>query len=298
MSTTLRIKTMMFKTKTFLLYIIYKFKYIKNSLMIDVMSIEETLNYINENNSSVIRFGDGEIQLVRGESIQFQEYDEELAVRLKKIMTLQSSSELLICLPDIFSSLQQYVFNSKMFWTIQRHGNYSFYKENFRSPIYGNAFISRPYITLKDKTNAGRRFHKLKETWNNKDVLIVEGEYSKSGVGNDLFSNAASVSRIICSGSNAYQKYSEILRNVTEYGQNKLILIMLGPTAKVLTYDLFTQGFHAIDLGHIDSEYEWYKLGVTSKVQIPNKHTAEFEDGAIITENNSTYKSEIILDMS
>lgn len=298
MSTTVKIKNMISKAQSFLLYILYTLKYTIKSLAINIMSIEETLDYINENDSSVIRFGDGEIQLVMGEGIKFQEFDEELALRLEKIMTLQPSSELLVCLPDIFSSLEQYVFSSKMFWTIHRNGNYRFYKKTFHSSVYGNAFISRPYITFKDKENSVRRFNKLKETWDSKDVLIVEGEFSKSGVGNDLFSNAASVSRIICSGSNAYQKYPQILKSVKEYGQDKLILIMLGPTAKVLAYDLATDGFHAIDLGHIDSEYEWYKLGATSKIKIPNKHTAEFEDSTIVLENNSTYESEILLDIS
>ena len=51
---------------------------------------------------------------------------------------------------------------------------------------------------------------------------------------------------------------------------------MLGPTAKVLVSDLARQGYQAIDLGHIDSEYEWYEMGATYKVKLTNKHTAEF----------------------
>ena len=31
-----------------------------------------------------------------------------------------------------------------------------------------------------------------------------------------------------------------------------------------------------IELGHIDSEYEWFKMGATYKVKLKNKHTAEF----------------------
>jgi hypothetical protein len=42
--------------------------------------------------------------------------------------------------------------------------------------------------------------------------------------------------------------------------KNILILISLGPTATVLAYDLAKLGYWAIDIGHIDNEYEWLKL--------------------------------------
>ncbi|MBW7986337.1 DUF1792 domain-containing protein [Lactobacillus helveticus] len=35
-------------------------------------------------------------------------------------------------------------------------------------------------------------------------MLIIEGKYSRSGEGNNLFSNANSVSRIICPSKNAF----------------------------------------------------------------------------------------------
>lgn len=43
---------------------------------------------------------------------------------------------------------------------------------------------------------------------------------------------------------------------------------MLGPTAKVIVADLIAQlNNQMIDIGHIDSEYEWMKMGVTNKVR-------------------------------
>mgnify|MGYP000128627122 CR=1 FL=1 len=40
-----------------------------------------------------------------------------------------------------------------------------------------------------------------------------------------------------------------------------LFLIALGPTATVLAYDLFKSGYQAIDAGHVDVEYEWWRMG-------------------------------------
>ena len=47
----------------------------------------------------------------------------------------------------------------------------------------------------------------------------------------------------------------------------------MGPTATVLAYDLACQGYQAIDLGHLDIEYEHYLLHATSIVKIKDKYT-------------------------
>ena len=51
---------------------------------VNVMDMRETLAYIQDKSISVARFGDGEVDLMTGQSIPFQDYDEELAQRLKK----------------------------------------------------------------------------------------------------------------------------------------------------------------------------------------------------------------------
>jgi len=86
----------------------------------------------------------------------------------------------------------------------------------------------------------------------------IISELSRLGVGNDLFNNTRSILRIICPSKNAYSKYSEILRIVKKQEKSKAVLIALGPTATVLAYDLTIAGYHAVDIGHIDIEYEWY----------------------------------------
>ena len=102
----------------------------------------------------------------------------------------------------------------------------------------------------------------------------MEGETSRSGVGNDLFDNSKSIKRIIGPSKNAYQDLDWIYDKVMEHSANRLVLVMLGPTAKVLVKRLADSGIQAIDLGHIDSEYEWYQMKATHKVKLAHKHTA------------------------
>nr|WP_307959983.1 GT-D fold domain-containing glycosyltransferase [Streptococcus uberis] len=51
---------------------------------ITVFNIEKSLEHILNNKSSVARFGDGEIDIIAGNSIPYQDYDRELANQLKK----------------------------------------------------------------------------------------------------------------------------------------------------------------------------------------------------------------------
>lgn len=54
---------------------------------IQVLNATETINYIKSNEKiSVIRFGDGEFDLIRGKSIPYQDYVPALSHRMKKII--------------------------------------------------------------------------------------------------------------------------------------------------------------------------------------------------------------------
>ena len=43
----------------------------------------------------------------------------------------------------------------------------------------------------------------------------------------------------------------------------------------MLASDLAKVGYQALDIGHIDNEYEWYLRGVEERVEIPGKIIAE-----------------------
>lgn len=272
--------------------------YVSGNKTVNVMGIQETLEYIKDRRISIARFGDGETKAMNGVGIGYQEYNEELGKRLKQILTMPDNDKLLVCLPDIFERMERYNAVGNLFWKQHLKWYQDFYAEIVTNEkYYGNAFISRPYMDLIDKSASGEYFKIIKELFKDKEILIVEGFYSRSGVGNDLFQGAKSVERIICPSRNAYSKYDEILNAIRKYGKNKLILLMLGPTAKVLACDLAFDGYWAVDLGHIDSEYEWYKMGATDKVRFRHKHTAEsdFDDNEHIElQNDDTYAKEIV----
>ena len=134
---------------------------------------------------SVIRFGDGEFNIIRGESIFYQDYNKELALRLESIILSGNYDNTLICLPDVFEDLARY--NDYAQRTYKKRffpQNASFLKRIEQTKNwYGSTFVSRPYIDLVDKSESPGYFEKLRRIWNQRDVLIVEGKYSRSGVG-------------------------------------------------------------------------------------------------------------------
>ena len=266
---------------------------------ISVLSIDQSLDYLLEKGASVVRFGDGEMDLIAGRGIVYQEYDPELSARLREIMSMESDERLMVCLSDVFTGLERYSIDAQNFWKVHLYYHLADYQEICRAPWYGSTFISRPYIDLEDKTPSAGYFAKLKQLWQDKDLLIVEGLTSRSGVGNDLFDGARSIKRIICPSRNAYSKLEAIKQAVREHADNRLILTMLGPTAKVLVYDLVQEGYRALDIGHIDSEYEWFQMGATHKVKLSHKHTAEHNfDQDIEFRDDQAYDSQIVANLA
>ena len=110
-----------------------------------------------------------------------------------------------------------------------------------------------------------------------------------------MFDNANSIKRIICPSKNSFEKIDKIEAEIRKYADNRLVLLMLGPTAKVIVDDLQDLPNQLIDLGHIDSEYEWFKMGAKYKVKLKNKHTAEFNfDTDIEAIDDADYSREIV----
>ncbi len=266
----------------------------------DIRSIEETIEYIIDNRVSVSRFGDGEFSWM--EHIHqwktFQEDSKELSKRLKEVINSKKDRHI-VCLSGTFGSLREYNTYAKLFWTeFMYRYRLRWYQYLNMDKVYYNTNMSRFYIDFRNKSKVSGRFELVKKIWENRDILIVEGEKTRLGVGNDLFDNTKSIRRILAPSQNAFSKYDNILASIKKHAKSdELVLIALGPTATVLAHDLSCNNIQGIDIGHIDIEYEWFRMGATEKIPISNKYTNEAVDytginvGDVDDEN---YKSQII----
>lgn len=261
----------------------------------NVKTKEETLQELIKTEKSIARFGDGEFNLIFGEGLPFQDFSEKLRIKLQEVLT-NPDENLLVGIPDVFKTLKRFKKGAADYW----RKTVVAYRERIYGVLnmgkqYFDAEITRPYMDLADKSQVGEYFNEFKKVWNDKNVVFVEGKMSRLGVGNDLFDNCKSIKRIICPTRNAFEAYDRILEACAKLPKETLFIIALGPTATVLASDLSKLGYRALDLGHIDVEYEWFLLKATKKVAIKNKYVNEAKKGRINSDlNDENYLSEII----
>jgi len=265
---------------------------------LNILSAEDTLDEIIKKNSSITRFGDGEFSLIFGKRLKFQKVNKILINKLKKVLKSKKKGLLIgINIPYNNSYLDKYTNRAKHFYINFVEGQkLKLFNLLDMNKKYYSSFITRFYMDIKDKSKIPDYIKKLKQIWEKKDILIIEGEKSRLGIGNDLFNNSKSIKRILCPAVNAFNVYYKIIIQAKKIDKSTLILLALGPTSTVLAYDLYKLGYQVIDAGHIDIEYEWFLRRAKKKIYIENKyvnegHGTKYEIGKV---KDKKYYDEII----
>lgn len=260
----------------------------------EVASVEETIDTIIDTGCSVARFGDGEIKLVAGKDISFQDNSDFIKRKMREVLSSDIDG-LMIGIADVFDNGERYEDERQEYWKKHLSQYRSvWYRYLIKGKKYYNASMTRQYIGLRNKNESHDIFEHLKKIWDGKDIVIIEGEFSRLGVGNDLFDNARSIERILGPSRQAFSKYDEILTEAKKTDRNKLILLALGPAATCLAYDLHKLGYQAVDIGHVDVEYEWYKMKATKKMPLKNKMVHEAVCNDIDELNDITYEKQVV----
>lgn len=286
--------------------LIYYIRSYKKRHSLKILDSLQTTSMIYSRKMSVSRFGDGEMDMVLtylGEktvACGFQRYDKLLAKRLHDIIIAPELKNHMLCFPACFGSIGVIGMKWEPFryWQYYIHEYLDIFLRIIPNRMLGDANFTRFYISYMDKKKSLQIFESIRNIWTDREVLIVEGEHTNCGIGNDIFSNAKSVSRVICPAKNAFSKYDEILETVDIIARNKntpLILIALGPTATVLSYDLCKKGHQSIDIGHIDVEYEWMRMNAKNKVALANKYVNEVSNRLIGKQCDSDIKNKQIV---
>lgn len=237
---------------------------LKNLKTPKIKSVEETLEDLITKKASICRFGDGELRLMDGQDIIFQKASPKLTERLNEVLS-SDLDNLFVGIPRvIYSSKDNIADISKKFWRV--HG--SEFREKLEKYInfekqYYSAEISIVYSLFKNY-DLNKYFEDIKKLWQNRDVAIICGNSVFDKIENNIFDSANSVEYIYAPSKDAFTHYDEILLNAKQIDKNKVVVIILGPTAKILAYDLAKEGYQALDLGHIAKSYDWYLKNKTT----------------------------------
>ncbi len=261
-----------------------------------VKSISDTIEKILKEGVSICRFGDGELLYISEKrSLPFQKQNNILRNYLIDILN-SKSDKILVGLPVGFYSLENLKKETRLTWKAVITWTYpSIYKYLNHTKQYYNASMTRLYMDYEDTSHSIQWFEKVRSIWCNRDIILIEGEKSRLGVGNNLFQNAKSIQRILAPAHEAFDQFDNILNYAMTMDKDRLILIALGPTAKPLCYELALKGFQAIDIGNLDIEYEWFLRGYKEKIKIPGKYTSEAKGGRIVDDiRDNYYKKQVI----
>ena len=116
-----------------------------------------------------------------------------------------------------------------------------------------NTYITRPYALFADNHTQAplKRFRQLQRIWEGRKVIFVVGNQSRLGVENDLLTMLpvyvelkGSTTRLTPGTMRYWNARLRLCRKIP------LFLVALGPTAGMLVYDLFKNGYQAVDIGH------------------------------------------------
>ncbi len=256
---------------------------------------EEAVSKIVNEGCSLVRYGDGEFNIMLGKDITFQDYNPALAKGLSEVIA-SGDEKLLIGIANNYGNLDPYI-------TDTADGIRCYMDETTRNfhmsvldpeRVYYDAYMFKSYFPYKNREDTGKRIELIRKIWKDRDIVIVEGDKTRAGYGNGLFDDAASLRRIVCPTQNAFDRLEEIRRAVCRVEKESLILVILGPAAELLVYDLMREGYQAVDIGQIDMDYEWYQMGAQKRMPIPDRYVSQLPPAEIREVNDSAYLDQII----
>ena len=220
-----------------------------NGAPLSVVDERETLRTLCERRASLARYGDGELEIIIGRDIHFQEYDPRLARRLRQILRA-ASEKFLVGVPN-FDALQ--------IKTASRKRNWDRYRMMFshlirRDAEYHSSFVSRPASVVG--LESAEYFQAFEPLWAGRDVVLVHN--NAQTVKHPLLSRARRLHHVPCPPRNAFAQYDALLVEASKHllVPDVLFLIAAGPTAGVLAWDLAQRGVQALDIGHLTNAYD------------------------------------------
>ena len=219
---------------------------------------EATLQELINSDRSLIRFGEGELGHLENIPEPFQEVDPLLKERLIEILG-SDDPRIMLCLNrnfwygDICTTMKEIC----QFVWVRR------VVENYMVPgkKYYNTNVTFSYIRNIDNPSILEDWYaKWRSVWAGKDVLIVCGDRVFNDIEYNIFDNAKSMEWLHVPTCNAFEQYDAILADIRKTDSHRLVILIVGPTATVLAYDLTIQdNRRCLDLGHLAQDYDAYR---------------------------------------
>ena len=256
---------------------IYEFDELNQSLVrLTILNEKETIRKLKEEPKSYARFGDGEIGIIQGRDMPFQNYYPELANKMVDILRKKRE--------NLYVGLNASYFQSPVKY---REKNRKFYRQNGTAyrrffvdvcdpdNTYLDAGSMGGYFKQKDDFDLDAQYREIRSLFENKKIAVVCGEGILDKLEYDLFDLCSEKITIGAPKVNAFASYNDIVDRIKkEVPKDYVVCIILGMTATVLAADLADEGYIAWDIGHAPKEYDYYMRGVEKTDEVIEKFFA------------------------
>lgn len=226
----------------------------------DIKTPFETVEELVNTQKSFARFGDGEFHIINNEKCVFDKPNEKLTQKLKDAL-LSDDPNLMIGLNYVYyhSLKTKSDVDKPISRCIYSECRKILEKYLRKDKTYYSAEITQMYI-ISNIDDWDAYFERVKDIWRNKDITIVCGDKVFDNIETNIFDCAKSIDYVYVPTVNASEKYDEIFEKIKKVS-NKLIILICGPVATALAYDISSWGggtIQALDMGHIAKDYDYY----------------------------------------
>lgn len=228
----------------------------------EILDAESAIDRLVRTGDSFVRYGDGELAIMMGRSVGFQRFDPRLAERLCEILAADRD-RVMVGIPRYWFYYSEALLDSAKHYFrawVARH-RAAFLERLNLSKRYYDACASCMYATYRDY-DFHAHYGKVRDIWRDKKVTVVCGRTVFDKIRPDIFDSASDVAYLHAPSLHAYAQYDDILARSLQIPEDRLLVLILGPTATVLACDLAEAGRRALDLGHIAKDYVYFRDGV------------------------------------
>ena len=225
-----------------------------------IFSSRETIELLRKEPRSFARFGDGEIEVMKGGSAVFQDYDPLLAEKLKEVLSCPRE--------DLYVGLNAAYFSSPFGFAERNRRFYRLHGQEYRrfflsscdlEARYLDAGCFTAYYRYNDCFDYRKHYESVKGLFDGRRIVLVAGEGVLEKLQYNIFSDAIVKKRISAPSKNAFSEYQDIIKRVSDVASaDDLVCLVLGVAATVLAADLSKLGYVAWDIGHVAKDYDAY----------------------------------------
>lgn len=224
---------------------------------LNILDLWDSIEYIAKTNKSFVRFGDGEINLMKGISQPFQEYDKELVDRLYLLLMRPDPNIVVGINNDYFVPLYNDQNNS-----YNRRHSYDFRKFLYKNCNRDTTYIdgSFTFWTFGEHSAKSEKFwNTWKEMFRNKKIAIICGKGILDELEYDVFELCKECQYIYGPRKHAWSQHTELIKEiVSTVEKDKILIFILGMAGKAMIPEVCNLGYTAWDIGHLAKGYNIY----------------------------------------